>query len=309
MKILTILIFLMVLTISSYGFELKPVSEISATSFRVWDVSKGPINVSVNSTGSDDLPLSSVEAEIQSAINRWQKVTGSIRLHYAGIQSGLTVNSTDQINSILFVEKNWEYSSSVLAITKYTYVMETPPHMIDADIVFNGKDWRWGSGFTSNVDLVDLQQVALHELGHLLGLSHTSVYNAALYPFLPEKVEHKLRTDDKAGVRFLYDRPSAGFVPATPVDGAPYVKGISEHNLPLPIFSWYGTAYSNFALEFSDSLSFVNKITVPVGANTFYALSISDEKKLSAMAQKIFWRVASGSVTTKPRAFRFKPIL
>lgn len=52
---------------------------------------------------------------------------------------------------------------------------------------------------------VDLESVALHEIGHLLGLAHTSVKDAVMYPSLkPREKKLDLKIDDIKGVQALY---------------------------------------------------------------------------------------------------------
>ncbi|KDP28814.1 hypothetical protein JCGZ_14585 [Jatropha curcas] len=52
---------------------------------------------------------------------------------------------------------------------------------------------------------VDLESVAIHEIGHLLGLAHSSVKEAVMYPSLkPRKKKVELSVDDVQGVQALY---------------------------------------------------------------------------------------------------------
>ncbi|XP_050370687.1 metalloendoproteinase 3-MMP-like [Argentina anserina] len=50
----------------------------------------------------------------------------------------------------------------------------------------------------------DLESVALHEIGHLLGLGHSSIEGAAMYPIIPEGQSLSLKGDDLQGIKALY---------------------------------------------------------------------------------------------------------
>ncbi|VVB12068.1 unnamed protein product [Arabis nemorensis] len=72
------------------------------------------------------------------------------------------------------------------------------------------EDWLISEGEISRgilpvTSVVDLESVAVHEIGHLLGLGHSSVENAIMYPAIAggdRKVE--LAKDDIEGIQHLY---------------------------------------------------------------------------------------------------------
>ncbi|TXG66597.1 hypothetical protein EZV62_007872 [Acer yangbiense] len=51
---------------------------------------------------------------------------------------------------------------------------------------------------------IDMETVALHEIGHLLGLDHSEVEGAIMWPVLPTGSTKGLHTDDIDGIRALY---------------------------------------------------------------------------------------------------------
>ncbi|KAF8390341.1 hypothetical protein HHK36_024866 [Tetracentron sinense] len=64
-------------------------------------------------------------------------------------------------------------------------------------------DESWGTNPSPGV--TDLESVAVHEIGHLLGLMHSSVPGAIMYPTIPSGVtKRQLHGDDIQGIRTLY---------------------------------------------------------------------------------------------------------
>ncbi|KAG8076207.1 hypothetical protein GUJ93_ZPchr0006g42649 [Zizania palustris] len=57
----------------------------------------------------------------------------------------------------------------------------------------------------SSASAVDLESVAVHEIGHILGLSHSSVQDSVMYPSLKTRTKKvKLAADDVKGIQSLY---------------------------------------------------------------------------------------------------------
>ncbi|GJZ28785.1 metallopeptidase, catalytic domain-containing protein [Tanacetum coccineum] len=63
--------------------------------------------------------------------------------------------------------------------------------------------WSLGPGPVPNV--IDFKSVALHEIGHLLGLHHSQYQDAVMWESLPlGTVKDKLTSDDIQGIKVLY---------------------------------------------------------------------------------------------------------
>ncbi|CAK8559932.1 unnamed protein product [Lathyrus sativus] len=88
----------------------------------------------------------------------------------------------------------------VLGVLAHSFSPEIGRLHLDA-----AETWAVDFGVTKSEVAVDLESVATHEIGHLLGLSHSSVKEAVMYPSLrPRDKRADLNIDDIKGVQSLY---------------------------------------------------------------------------------------------------------
>ncbi len=82
--------------------------------------------------------------------------------------------------------------------------------IIDADMVFNPKE-QFSTTTPAAANSFDVQSIATHEFGHFIGLDHSGIAHAIMYPFGDtgsNGVQHNLAIDDTIGVAFLYPTPA-----------------------------------------------------------------------------------------------------
>ena len=88
----------------------------------------------------------------------------------------------------------------VLGVLAHSFSPESGRLHLDA-----AETWAVDFDATKSEVAVDLESVATHEIGHLLGLSHSSVKEAVMYPSLrPRDKRADLNIDDIKGVQSLY---------------------------------------------------------------------------------------------------------
>lgn len=141
---------------------------------------------------------------IQDASLTWGQVSGSpFRFVFGGPSPSVDV--TDHANG-----RNDLYFDSQLQPFAYavTYAFESGVAIQERDVAFNGTITWTTNGSPGGAP--DVETVALHELGHVLGLLHEDAVPSVMHSSGdPAVVQRTLFPDDEDGVRFLY-APSGG---------------------------------------------------------------------------------------------------
>ncbi|MCU0249701.1 MAG: matrixin family metalloprotease [Vicinamibacterales bacterium] len=145
------------------------------------------------------------------AINRWNLFVGRIQLQ-AVENSAQTKGELNGRNDMFFAADMYgkAFGQDTLALTTWWYRNDK---LVEADIGFNqGKKWDSYRGTTRPGAVYDLRRVALHELGHVLGLGHPNDHGQSVVAMMNGTIGNldSLTVDDIAGIQELYGSPGSG---------------------------------------------------------------------------------------------------
>ncbi len=184
-----------------------------------WSMSSFPVQWNINpSTGSNITGTTSVTSVISNSFSTWITAPNTALTVTPGAISSITQEKSapSNINLICFVCSDVSFGGTeTLGITLSTSVngagmpdghggtTQFAGQIIKADIAFNPAVTFDAGGGTGE----DLQTVATHEIGHFLGLDHSAVAHAVMFPQAPP-ILTTLSFDDVAGISSLYPKSS-----------------------------------------------------------------------------------------------------
>jgi len=161
----------------------------------------------IDITGNSPLGLPWNAAFID-ALNEWNTKTP---FTFNTIRSYVDPCLDDYLNGVQFTEDlcGQEYDENTIAVTLLTYEVQLlgPPAIAEADIYINQSyNFEIYDGGLNQVSflnsLVDFRRVVLHELGHVIGLGHTTGVPAIMQPSIGDL--DRLQEDDTKAVDKLY---------------------------------------------------------------------------------------------------------
>jgi len=156
-------------------------------------------------------------AVIAAQFQQWEDLPDSVIAFQKGgrtAESGTAIDSRNVVSFLKSPPRN-AFDALTLAIT-FIQPIHGTNEILDADIVFNDRDVDW----ELNVGDYSLAAVSLHEIGHFLGLDHTSDPATVMFPTAGGLTV--LSPGDQAGAAFIYPLQEAvpvAVASASPQDG------------------------------------------------------------------------------------------
>jgi hypothetical protein len=154
-----------------------------------------------------DMPADLVISTIQAAVQAWNDQTNANlpRFEYMGTTS--RGYELDGVNVFSFQPVNGSYAR---------YWQASGSYYLEVDIYFGDLRLYLPPGAPCSGEALYLQSSATHEIGHLLGLNHSTDTTATMYPYTNycDNSWSSLSADDIAGIEALYPPVSGGPTPS-----------------------------------------------------------------------------------------------
>jgi hypothetical protein len=176
-----------------------------------------PVRYFVSDRGVPEVTAMQFRDAVNRAVQSWQAVPASaITFDFAGFTSADPFRADDM--SVLGFQHRPELER-VLGATTFLINAQTG-EIIEADIFFNST-FPWSVAPAGQPGRYDVESIALHEVGHLLGLGHSAIGETELVPggrrviaseavmfpiaFSPGNIDDRtLKADDRAGASDIY---------------------------------------------------------------------------------------------------------
>jgi len=238
-----------------------------------WDSRMMPLAWVLSSDGIPGSAISTQQLanEFTAAFSQWQELTTTdLNFVFEGLvdrrsgRLGGPLNAgVDGYNLVTFTDPDFVFPPGVLAVSLTTSFaagvtitaansdlngdgqpdlpegVYPPGTIFDGDIIFNGS---LPFQFSGNNNTMDIRAVALHEIGHHIGLSHSSIPDAVMWPFLSNDITsaRTLKLDDIAYASSFYPDAvnypaSYGTIEGSVLNGSTNVRVLGAHVYALDV--------------------------------------------------------------------------
>ena len=193
-----------------------------------WAAGFFPIRWQMNPTRGPNITGTPEQTDVfRQSFASWQAVsTASIAFTEGPVTAAATRPGYDAVNLVSTNLSQTEFNvfgANALAFTvvfaateggfvdQFNRPVDFAGQIMDADIVFN-PSIQFSTESVTPSDKIDLQSVATHEIGHLLGLDHTTLLSSVMFPTVTTGVNfpRALSLDDMAGISTIYPNGAFG---------------------------------------------------------------------------------------------------
>lgn len=265
-----------------------------------------------------DSRLASSRTSIEGAEAQWSSVPGTtVAFSPLAVGSGLRAGADNR--NVITVADDLFANQKCLAFT--TPVNDTTGQILDADIqvdasVLTGK--------------YNLQQLVAHELGHALGLDHSAVLSATMYPYVAPNGSTSLDSDDRIAIATMYPRADSGATLEGHVSGAdgaifaaqvvalnekgePVATGLTDQNGDFALKGVPPGNYRVYAEPLDGPVAVTNLAGVWRSAKdtSFPTQFATDGQPLRVESGKIYGNLTvttQGAVTLNPQTIGIAPV-
>lgn len=216
-----------------------------------WSWSGGTTHWDLNPSVGSNVLGGSVAPVIAASFGMWMAAPNTALHVSQGPPSHLTLPAKDGVNLICFVCSDSQFTnghgstSDTIAFTIDT--VQSNGQIVDADTLFN-PNFTFLLGNAScprgDANCEDLQSIATHEFGHFLGLDHSAIATAVMYPFQGSDPVRDLAYDDVAGISIVY--PGNMTVPTGSISGTIRFASNGNPVCGAHVFADFVTASSGY---------------------------------------------------------------
>ncbi|MEO6213505.1 MAG: matrixin family metalloprotease [Vicinamibacterales bacterium] len=231
-----------------------------------WGVQQVPYYINpVNADMSEDAAIAAIQT---GAMNWTSQSNANILPYYMGRTTGSSISRNNK-NEVFFRDTA---AGSLAAETYWWY--DGSYKLVEADILIYDGGFTFFGGDSGCSGGLYLQDITTHEFGHALGLGHSGVATATMYPVISwcGLDMRTLDNDDQAGIEQLYPSGGATNTPPSVSIIAPLNGSSIDYGAPV---TFSGSASDNEDGNLTSSMVWLSSLDGQIGTGATFARSLS----------------------------------